>query len=291
MNSVFLLTSGTVFGNGLECLLRRERGVALVGQETDQAKAIGRIRDLRPDVVIVERDNSDCDSNLALGHLLKAHGVPTIISLSLDSNWMITNCGEQRIVKRVEDLMDMIKASEAKDLEGAMTRVQDRITAEPSYRIALYKLLALCETPRSTAEVHQAMLAFPEMKTALHTPQMLLAWMVRAGGIEQVAPEKEESRWQTTEAGKMAAKRQGPGKRLAQFFAQEPAYGDVFRLVLEFCAAPKSKADIEALLKDHPAMENPKIYASFIVEGLEAAGGLEWDGHWRTTEAGKGVLA
>ena len=50
---------------------------------------------------------------------------------------------------------------------------------------------------------------------------------------------------------------------------------------------PKSRGEIEALLRGDPLLENPKIYASFFIDALELAGGIAWDEKWRTTPAGK----
>ena len=47
--------------------------------------------------------------------------------------------------------------------------------------------------------------------------------------------------------------------------------------------------EIEALVQNDPVLAALKVYPSFLIEGLEAAGGLEWVGKWRTTEAGKMV--
>jgi len=153
------------------------------------------------------------------------------------------------------------------EMENAEKKILDLITSEHAYRLAFYKVLKFCETPRPTAEVEEEVLSFPEMKTAIHSPNILLGWLEEVGGIERVVVEEEEERWQTTEAGKRVAEVEAPGKRLLELL---------------------SKEEIEELLEGNPVMEKPKVYPTFFIQGLEEAGGLEWvDKHWRTTEAGK----
>jgi len=72
--------------------------------------------------------------------------------------------------------------------------------------------------------------------------------------------------------------------------AEEPRYREVYDRLLEYCVEPRTRAEIEALLQNHPALESPKIYPGYLIDRLESAGGLEWTGKWRTTLAGKGVI-
>jgi hypothetical protein len=183
------------------------------------------------------------------------------------------------------------------------------IASEPRYRLVIYKMLKFCEAPRSTSEVEQEALSFPEMKTAIHSPGILLGWLAEAGGVERVAvpargstlpappetpgegEEETQEKWQTTEAGKQVAEMEAPQKRLLELIAQEPAYSEIYRQVIGFCQTPRQRAEIEKLLQGNPVMEKPKVYPTFFIQGLEEAGGLEWvDNRWRTTQVGKGVL-
>jgi hypothetical protein len=180
-------------------------------------------------------------------------------------------------------------------------KIRTLIASEPRYRLVLYRLLKFCEAPRTTSEVEQAALSLPGMKAAIHSPGILLGWLAEAGGVERVALEVEateggedetQEKWQTTEAGKKVAEMEDPQKRLLELIAQEPVYSDIYRQVLGFCQTPRQRTEIEELLKGNPAMEKPRVYPTFFIQGLEGAGGLEWvDSRWRTTEVGKGVLS
>lgn len=168
--------------------------------------------------------------------------------------------------------------------------ILDLISSEPSYRLVFYKILKFCETPRLASEVEEEVLSFPEMKTAIHFPNILLGWLGEVGGIERVVVEEKE-RWQTTDAGKKVAEMEAPEKRLLELIAKEPVYSEVYTQVLKFCQTPRTRAEIEELLQGNPVMEELKVYPTFFIQGLEEAGGLEWvDQKWRTTEAAKGGL-
>ena len=82
----------------------------------------------------------------------------------------------------------------------------------------------------------------------------------------------------------------GPAERLRQLFEQEPYYADVYRMVLGFCFEERSISEIEHLLRENPALENPRIYPSYLIDRLEFVGALEWTGKWRTTTTGKELL-
>jgi len=168
-------------------------------------------------------------------------------------------------------------------------KILDLISSEPAYRLVLYKILRFCETPRLASEVEGEVLSFPEMKTAIHSPNILLGWLEEAGGIERVVVEEKE-RWQTTDAGKKVAEMESPEKRLLELMAKEPVYSEAYTQVLKFCQTPRTRAEIEGLLEGNPVMEKPKVYPTVFIQRHEEAGGREWvDKKWRTTKAAKGV--
>ncbi len=288
MVAVFLVAPPSLLSEGIEHTLRREPGLEIVGQESCEAQVLESIRKLKPDVVIAARTDAAPDAGL-FAHLVRAGVTATFIELSLDTNGFTVCRGECRGAGRLEDLVDAIRKSESQELAGKTTKIVDRIAAEPAYRTSLYKLLMFCATPRTAAEVDKELCAWPEMGAALHPPQALLAWLVQAGGIEQLAAAQDGPQWQTTEAGRKAVELHGPAERLVQLLAREPACHDLYSRVLAFCLTPRARTEIEALVQDDPILAALKVYPSFLIEGLEAAGGLEWVGKWRTTDAGKTV--
>lgn len=190
---------------------------------------------------------------------------------------------------------EKIKASgtkEYQDLETATDKVLKRISAEPAYRIVFYKILENCESARSSSEVEQTILSFPEMKGAMHSPRLLLSWLEEAGGIELITAEKGngEGMWYTTPAGRNVIRKEGNDSCLGRLLAQEPLYQDIFLQVLKACLSPKSRMEIESMLNENPILEEPKVYPSFFIEKLEEARCLEWDEKWKITSTGKNFL-
>jgi DNA-binding NarL/FixJ family response regulator len=112
MKRVLILSNGSLLAQGVDSLLDREPGVQVVGWETDLDEAICRIREIRPDVVIlIDEDTSDCLSPAAL-RLLREGGGIKIIGLNRQSNTLCIYCGEQRVVEEVADLMEAVGQDE-----------------------------------------------------------------------------------------------------------------------------------------------------------------------------------
>ena len=107
MKRVFILSSHPLFSQGVESLLRRETGLKVVGREMDVDKAVGRIKELQPDVVILEGN----DLAPAVTRMLREGVGAKVIGLDLQDNKMFIYRGEQRVVKEVKDLVEAIEPS------------------------------------------------------------------------------------------------------------------------------------------------------------------------------------
>jgi DNA-binding NarL/FixJ family response regulator len=69
MLRIFIVSSYLMFSLGLENLLRQDKEIKILGQETDREKAILKIQELQPDVVIVYTDDSHAGSrSLEISH-------------------------------------------------------------------------------------------------------------------------------------------------------------------------------------------------------------------------------
>ena len=111
MKRVLIISSHPLFGRGVESLLCRETGLDIVGWETDIDKAVERIKELQPDVVILDNADPACDPTPAVMRILR-EGVGTkVIGLNLQDNIMCIYRGEQRVVKSIEDLIEAIELS------------------------------------------------------------------------------------------------------------------------------------------------------------------------------------
>jgi DNA-binding NarL/FixJ family response regulator len=111
MKCIFMLSTHPLFSQGVESLLRQETGLEIVGRETDVDKAVERIKELRPDVVIVDSADPASDPTSAVMRILRERVVAKAIGLNLQDNTMCIYRGEQRVVKEVKDLVEAIEPS------------------------------------------------------------------------------------------------------------------------------------------------------------------------------------
>ena len=111
MKRIFMLSSHPLFSQGVESLLRQETGLEIVGRETDMDKAIERIKELQPDVVILDSGDPACDLTPAVMRILREGVGAKVIGLNLQDNTMCIYRGEQRVVEEVKDLVEAIERS------------------------------------------------------------------------------------------------------------------------------------------------------------------------------------
>jgi DNA-binding NarL/FixJ family response regulator len=109
MRRVFILSCHPLFGQGVESLLRREAGLEIVGQETDLDQAVERIKEIRPDVVILDCAEPARDPTPAVMRILREGLGTKVIGLNLQNNTLYIYRGEQRLVKEVKDLIEAIE--------------------------------------------------------------------------------------------------------------------------------------------------------------------------------------
>lgn len=108
-----------------------------------------------------------------------------------------------------------------------------------------------------------------------------------------------ESRIALTDTGRTLLEAYAPEATLRSLIQNKPAYRDVFAAVLNACSTDKgaSRAQLEEVintfpqLQPDPATQRTRVYPQYFIDALETAGGIAWDGSWRTTDAGKAHLA
>lgn len=213
------------------------------------------------------------------------------------------------------------------DTEKTVARIERRIAAEPRHATVMRKVLVLCEEPRALEELDAEIGAYPEMRSSAFAPRTVLSWLVDVGAIEELVPgckpageetssgeepgeevqgfegDAEDALFSsndsnrgpicfaTTEAGLIVANSHRPSGAIEELVMEgEPRYGDAYLLVLNACSKPQSKKQLEELLNGNPAMENPKLYASFFIDKLERAGAVVWDGGWCLTKEGRSFV-
>ncbi len=103
----------------------------------------------------------------------------------------------------------------------------------------------------------------------------------------QVAPAPNIC-WMRTEEGTARLESYRPLELIGECYDNEPQYADIFTTVLNLCAREggASVSQVGDAVDDEPILQKPRRYAMYFIDKLERAGGLEWTGSWRATEAG-----
>lgn len=189
----------------------------------------------------------------------------------------------------------------------------------PLHREAYLALLNLCKERRLLAEAEDSLRHRATFAQLAQSPYRLIRDLVEEGGLDwieldadgnEIAPERKEGldedevddlvadfALETTAAGADVAEAMSPRRRLDALLEGEPDRQAAFAEVLAFCEEPRPFREVEAYLRGSGALEDLRarngrpLQASYFVDMLERAGGLEWDGAWRVTEAGGRLLA
>lgn len=109
MTRIFIISNYPMFSRGLESLLRQGNRLEVIGQETDLDRAIERIKNLQPDVVIVDNSGPGQQGiSAAVLQILDENSATKVIGLSLQGNHLSIYQSTRRIITGVEDLMNVI---------------------------------------------------------------------------------------------------------------------------------------------------------------------------------------
>lgn len=89
-----------------------------------------------------------------------------------------------------------------------------------------------------------------------------------------------------------------PQTTIAKLFESHPHYADVYRAALWACDGEQgcTRSDLEEQIKAMPQLQpdpetgQTRVYPQYFIDALETAGGIEWDGAWRTTPAGREAM-
>ncbi len=109
MTRILLVSRQSIFSSGLQSLLTHQAQVVIVGQEADPVRAVERVKELRPDVVIVDSECPECDlAELALA-IFRTRLKVRVIGLGLSDNAIHIYRNERIIAHGVEELMEAIE--------------------------------------------------------------------------------------------------------------------------------------------------------------------------------------
>lgn len=114
MKRMFILSSQSLYSRGVEILLRQDKGIEFVGEETDKERAIQRIAETEPDVVLLEHDLKP-DLGVLVMQILEAAPSTKIIGLNLVDKTIRVYRSELRTTHEIGDLLQVIKGDPCRD--------------------------------------------------------------------------------------------------------------------------------------------------------------------------------
>ncbi len=202
--------------------------------------------------------------------------------------------------------------------DRAVAGLQHLLGGAPLHREIYLRLLNFCKERRLLSEAEAVVERAPGFSTLAQSPYRLIRDLVDEGGLDwidldadglDVTPERTaglsadqiddlvaDFALETTAAGADAAEAMSPERRLDALLQKAPERERAFAEVLAFCEEPRAFKDVQDFLEQAGVLGSLRaangrpLQASFFVDMLERAGGLEWDGAWHVTEAGRALL-
>lgn len=197
----------------------------------------------------------------------------------------------------------------------------DLINENPLLKKPIRIVLAECEKAPAAdrGEIEQA--AWEQWDASfIQSPSVVVDALVRYGALlEQVLANGEpydgtvddmqldasieedtvvESIITITERGESLLAAYEPSAMLRALFQERPHYADVFEAMLRACgdSCGCDRMALEAVINGFqqlaPREETGQtaVYPQYFIDALESAGGIEWDGTWRVTDAGRDFM-
>ncbi len=196
--------------------------------------------------------------------------------------------------------------------EGSAAERLDALYARMRpYRRQLDGVLEHCRQAHALAELEQVQGCVPR---GVYDTASLVRLLVRAGGLEEQAVPAAEpqvveidgvpyldpapaaeapTRFVTTEAGLARLTKAGDLGVFEKILAEEPRYEHVYRILLDVCAneGGATAKQLDDAVIDDPELQEPRMYASYFYDRLDAAGLIEWTGSWTATALGRTAIA
>jgi hypothetical protein len=105
---VLIVSELSLFGEGVEALLRLEPGLEIVGRETDRGQAASRVWEIAPDVVVLTDGEAAAGLGLELLRLVGEGFHVRVVEIHLEANRLCIYCGEEQSIEEVRDLVDSL---------------------------------------------------------------------------------------------------------------------------------------------------------------------------------------
>ena len=109
MLRVLIASPNPILGQGLESWLRHQRGLNVVGWESDADRANACIQELKPDVVIVDTGRAEKTPLAALMRMLADRSGSRIIGVNLEDNCVSIYGSQKHAIDCVEQLLEAIQ--------------------------------------------------------------------------------------------------------------------------------------------------------------------------------------
>lgn len=215
--------------------------------------------------------------------------------------------------------LDDTAAAPVIDNRPAEERIAELFSEMAPRRKVLLGILSYCREAQPVAEVNEHINHLQENNFSVYTAADLCSLLERAGALDRLtadgrpaeeaiaepetvvidgveylqAAEPAVLYWRTTNAGLEAVEADKPLERLHELLESDSTYLPIYRTVLSLCAAEGGAAmdDINEALNDDPLLQEPRLFASHFVDGLEACDAIAWNKTWKTTDIGTTGLA
>lgn len=107
-----------------------------------------------------------------------------------------------------------------------------------------------------------------------------------------------ESRLTITAVGRELLEKYAVDTTLRVLLEEKPQYAEVYEAILRECdkADGCDRVSLERVINDFSWLQpdsqtqQTTVYPQYFIDSLETAGGIVWQGSWRTTDAGKAIL-
>lgn len=180
----------------------------------------------------------------------------------------------------------MALAATEETLLATTQRIVQRLEEEVASRNLLRKILSFCQEERTVEEIENEFNFWTDQPIPLHTPRLLLSWLIELGGLGEII-DKSPPTCLTTAAGRAACKLMESSITLPSLLSRESEFHRIYLFILKICLEPKNTEEIEKALAAHPEAKQSQLHPGYFITRLEKAAGLEWSGKWRTVHDGE----
>jgi DNA-binding NarL/FixJ family response regulator len=108
MWTAFILCKHSLFARGLEALLQEQNGVTVTGVELEGDETFAHLRALKPDVIIVEAEQTGFEPEKLLSRFLREQPRARMVRLNLEDNTAFLYSGSRCTANSVEELIQCV---------------------------------------------------------------------------------------------------------------------------------------------------------------------------------------